>query len=96
MHTKRSSGMTKRVGGAVGPFRTLFRKRFAEQSLRLVRQGGLVLLDNVLWYGKVADGAVDDKQTVALRALNDQLVQDARVDFSLLPIGDGLALCRKR
>lgn len=61
-----------------------------------MRQGGLVLLDNVLWYGKVADAEVEDKQTVALRALNDALVQDARVDFSLLPIGDGLALCRKR
>jgi predicted O-methyltransferase YrrM len=69
---------------------------YFEQSLRLVRQGGLVLLDNVLWYGKVADDAVEDKQTVALRTLNDALVQDARVDFTLLPIGDGLALCRKR
>lgn len=66
------------------------------QSMQLVRQGGLVLLDNVLWYGKVADPSVVDKQTVALRALNDALVQDERVSYTLLPIGDGLALCRKR
>jgi predicted O-methyltransferase YrrM len=69
---------------------------YFEQSLQLVRPGGLIALDNVLWYGRVIDSEVNDKQTVAIRALNEQLVNDERITFSLLPIGDGVSLCRKR
>jgi predicted O-methyltransferase YrrM len=63
---------------------------------QLVRPGGVIAIDNVLWYGKVADDSVQDAATVALRQLNDELVADARVDVSLVPIGDGLFMCRKR
>ena len=63
----------------------------------MVRQGGLILLDNVLWKGKVAEPAVaGDRQTAAIRDLNAKMLADERVTFSLLPIGDGLALCRVR
>jgi len=70
--------------------------RYYEASLRLVRAGGLVAIDNTLWHGTVADPTVDDVDTRAIRALNEKLLDDARVDLSLVPIGDGLTLCRKR
>lgn len=63
--------------------------------MQLVRPGGVIVIDNVLWYGKVVDTAVEDKTTVALREFNDFVVQDSRVAMSLVPIGDGLTLCRK-
>jgi len=69
---------------------------YYEQCLQLVRQGGLIVLDNVLWYGKTADPEVNDKQTVAIRELNDKLVRDERITFTILPVGDGVSLCRKR
>lgn len=69
---------------------------YYERSLALVRAGGLVAIDNALWSGRVADPAANDADTVALRALNAKLRDDERVDFSLVPIGDGLALARKR
>ena len=58
--------------------------------------GGLVLIDNTLWSGRVADPEVADADTVALRHFNEVLHRDERVDLSLLPIGDGLTLARKR
>jgi predicted O-methyltransferase YrrM len=61
-----------------------------------VRPGGLILLDNVLWGGAVADPADHERQTVALRALNAKLHRDARISLSLLPLGDGLTVARKR
>ena len=61
-----------------------------------VRTGGLVLVDNTLWDGKVLDPAVDDADTVAIRALNDALAADDRWDTVLLPVADGLTLLRKR
>jgi len=69
---------------------------YFERCLRLLRPGGLMLLDNTLWGGKVADPEQQDADTLAIRALNDLLVEDARVNLSLLPIGDGLTLARKR
>jgi predicted O-methyltransferase YrrM len=63
--------------------------------LGLVRQGGLIVIDNVLWYEKVANESVVDKQTQALRELNDELFQDTRIDLVIVPIGDGIAMCRK-
>lgn len=70
--------------------------RYYESALALVRPGGLVALDNTLWSGLVADPSVRDDDTVALRALNQKLHQDERIDLSLLPVGDGLTLARKR
>jgi predicted O-methyltransferase YrrM len=67
-----------------------------ERCLRLLRPGGLVVVDNTLWSGRVADPAVDDADTRALRDFNEHLHRDDRVDLSLVPIGDGLTLARKR
>jgi len=69
---------------------------YYERSLRLVRRGGLIAIDNVLWSGSVIDPNKQDKDTQAIRSLNKKLRQDRRVDLSLVPIGDGLALIRKR
>jgi predicted O-methyltransferase YrrM len=69
---------------------------YFERTLALLRPGGLVAVDNVLWSGKVADPAVRDPDVDAIRALNEALLTDERIDLSLLPIGDGLTLARKR
>jgi predicted O-methyltransferase YrrM len=69
---------------------------YYERALQLVRPGGLIAVDNVLWGSKVAEPAVQDNQTRAIRALNEKLHQDTRVNFSLVPIADGLALALKR
>lgn len=70
-------------------------REYYEILLQLVRPGGVIAIDNVLWYGKVGDPEVNDKATIALRELNDFLLEDSRVDMSLVPIGDGLTLCRR-
>jgi predicted O-methyltransferase YrrM len=69
---------------------------YYERALALLRTGGLALIDNTLWSGRVADPEVADADTVALRHFNEVLHRDERVDLSLLPIGDGLTLARKR
>jgi predicted O-methyltransferase YrrM len=69
--------------------------QYYELSLQLVRPGGLILIDNVLWYGKVADETVQDKATQSIRHLNAKLHQDLRISLSLVPIGDGLTLALK-
>lgn len=69
---------------------------YYEMSLRLVRPGGLVTVDNTLWHGKVADDDVHDDDTMAVRGFNARVIDDDRVDLSLVPIGDGLTLLRKR
>ncbi|MDF2094789.1 class I SAM-dependent methyltransferase [Aquibaculum arenosum] len=74
---------------------------YYEQGLRLLRPGGLILVDNVLWNGAVLRPAdeLDAKQeadTLALQAFNEKLHGDERVEISLLPLGDGLTLARKR
>ncbi|MCP4470891.1 MAG: SAM-dependent methyltransferase [Gammaproteobacteria bacterium] len=70
---------------------------YVESCLELVRSGGLVVLDNVLWGGSVADSADNDADTIALREVNTWLYAQApgRFDLSLVPIGDGLTLLRK-
>lgn len=65
-------------------------------SLQLVRPGGLIAIDNVLWSGRVADPQVQDNRTNKIRALNQKLHQDLQVTLSLLPIADGLTLALKR
>jgi caffeoyl-CoA O-methyltransferase len=69
---------------------------YYELLLKLVRPGGLIVVDNTLWGGDVADPANRDPDTVALRAFNDHLLADKRVDLSLLPLADGLTLARRR
>jgi len=69
---------------------------YYERCLRLLRPGGLIAIDNTLWSGKVAHPAAGDADTASLQALNAKLHGDARIDVSLLPIGDGLTLARKR
>lgn len=69
---------------------------YYERSLQLVRSGGLIAVDNTLWYGKVADLSVQDSRTKAIRALNEKVRNDERVTMSLVPIGDGLLLAFKR
>jgi predicted O-methyltransferase YrrM len=68
---------------------------YYEACLQLLRPGGLIAIDNVLWGGAVAHRA-EDEDTAALQALNRKLHKDERIDLSLLPIGDGLTLARKR
>jgi predicted O-methyltransferase YrrM len=63
-------------------------------AVRLVRPGGLVLVDNALWGGRVADPTADDADTVAIRAVVERAADDARVDAVLLPVGDGLLVAR--
>ncbi len=69
---------------------------YYERCLELLRPGGLVSIDNVLWSGSVADPGNDGESTQALRALNEKVGRDERVSMSLVPIGDGLMLARKR
>ena len=69
---------------------------YYEQLLQLVRPGGLIIADNVLFYGKVAQPQASDKAAVSLAEFNSRLLTDDRIDLSIIPVGDGMALCRKR
>ncbi|MFJ1751253.1 O-methyltransferase [Streptomyces sp. NPDC088116] len=69
---------------------------YYEEALALVRPGGLVAIDNTLFFGRVADPECDDPDTVAVRRLNERLRDDERVDISLLTVADGVTLARKR
>ena len=69
---------------------------YYELGLSLLRTGGLILIDNVLWHGNVADQTKNDAATLAIRALNAKVHKDERVSLSMLPVGDGLTLVRKR
>jgi caffeoyl-CoA O-methyltransferase len=69
---------------------------YYERCLELLRPGGLVLIDNVLWGGSVADEENRSEDTLALRALNAKLRDDARIELCMLPVGDGLTLARRR
>ena len=69
---------------------------YLESALSLLRVGGLAVFDNTLWSGRVLQVEPDSADTQAIQALNRALKDDPRVDLSLLPLGDGLTLCRKR
>ncbi|HEY5210529.1 MAG TPA: class I SAM-dependent methyltransferase [Stellaceae bacterium] len=69
---------------------------YYERGLILLRAGGLIAIDNVLWGGAVADRSGGGVETEALRTLNDKIAGDDRVDVSMLALGDGLTLARKR
>jgi predicted O-methyltransferase YrrM len=69
---------------------------YYDKCLKLVRHGGLIAVDNALWSGRVADAPEDDEETRAIRELNRTVAADERVTQSLVPIGDGLLLARRR
>jgi len=69
---------------------------YYELSLKLLKKDGIIAIDNVLWDGKVADEAIQDENTNAIRDLNNFIVNDNRVSLTMLPIGDGLTLAKKR
>ncbi|MCC7275495.1 MAG: class I SAM-dependent methyltransferase [Alphaproteobacteria bacterium] len=69
---------------------------YYERCMALVRPGGLILIDNVLWGGRVIDPADTSVNTAAIRAFNSKLHGDDRVSLAMLPIGDGLTLARRR
>lgn len=69
---------------------------YYERALELLRTGGIIAIDNVLWSGSVADDGVQDPDTVALRKLNEKIGVDERVEISMLALGDGVMLVRKR
>ena len=68
---------------------------YYEQCLHLLKVGGVIAIDNVLWGGRAADESVNDESTLAIRALNDFVTADARVFSTMLPMGDGLTLAIK-
>ena len=69
---------------------------YYELSLPLLRPNGIVIIDNMLWHGDVADDSKTDKETRTIRTLNQSIQSDERVDFSLLPLSDGLLFIRKK
>ena len=71
-------------------------RKYYERCLTLVRPGGLIAVDNVLWSGRPADARRQDADTKAIRAFNRHLLKDSRVLVSMLPLGDGLTLALKR
>jgi len=71
-------------------------RNYYERSLQLLRPGGLIVIDNTLWSGDVADPSMQDVDTVAIRQLNEFIHQDTRVELSLLPVADGLTLVLKK
>jgi predicted O-methyltransferase YrrM len=91
------------AGGGAGSFDFAFvdadktsYAAYYERLLTLLRPGGVIAVDNVLWNGAVLDAADTSESTRAIRAFNDQLARDERIDLSLVPIGDGVTLARKR
>lgn len=95
--------LDRMISAKEGPFDFVFidadktnYDNYYERALVLLRQGGLVALDNMLWSGRVADPSAQDADTTALRALNAKIRADTRVDMALATIGDGVMLARKR
>ena len=69
-------------------------KEYYEKSLKLINRGGLIIIDNVLWHGEVADEDNMDKYTVNIREFNSYVSNDKRVDQIIIPLGDGMTVCR--
>ena len=70
-------------------------KRYYQISLDLLNNGGLIIIDNVLWHGEVVDKKINDKYTKNIRELNDFISKDKRVEKVIVPFGDGMTVCRK-
>ena len=69
-------------------------KQYYEKSLKLLNQGGLIIIDNVLWHGEVVDEKNDDKFTIYIREFNKFVSEDKRVEQIIIPLGDGMTVCR--
>ena len=69
-------------------------KEYYERSLKLINKGGLIIVDNVLWHGEVADEDNLDKYTVNIREFNTHVLNDNRVEQIIVPLGDGMTVCR--
>jgi caffeoyl-CoA O-methyltransferase len=90
------------AGGGKGTFDFAFidadksnYQAYFDSAIELIRPGGLIAVDNVLWHGRVIDPAEQDRDTLAVREFNRRLHTDPRVEISLVPMGDGLTLARK-
>ena len=70
-------------------------KKYYQISLELLNNGGLIIIDNVLWHGEVVDKNINDKYTKNIRELNDFISKDNRVEKVIVPFGDGMTVCRK-
>jgi len=70
-------------------------KNYYNQSLDLIKKNGLIIVDNVLWHGEVADVKKKDKLTKVIREFNSYINKDDRIENLIIPVGDGLAVCRK-
>jgi len=70
--------------------------KYYELALQLLRSNGIIIIDNMLWHGDVADENKNDSQTNTIRDLNKKIQKDERVNFSLLPLSDGLSFIRKK
>ena len=70
-------------------------KKYYESSLNLLNQGGLIIIDNVLWYGEVVNKNNDDKFTLNIKDFNNYIAKDKRVEKLIVPLGDGMTICRK-
>ena len=70
-------------------------KKYYQSSLDLLNKEGLIIIDNVLWHGEVADRNINDKYTKIIRELNDFISKDKRVEKVIIPFGDGMTVCRK-
>jgi predicted O-methyltransferase YrrM len=69
-------------------------KQYYEKSLELIKKGGLIIIDNVLWHGEVADEKNNDKFTINIRDFNKFVNEDNRVEQIIMPLGDGMTICR--
>jgi predicted O-methyltransferase YrrM len=69
-------------------------KQYYEKSLELIKKGGLIIIDNVLWHGEVADEKNNDKFTINIREFNKLVNEDSRVEQIIIPLGDGMTICR--
>ena len=70
-------------------------KNYYEESINLIGRDGLIIIDNVLWYGEVIDNNSNDKFTLSIREFNDYVANDKRVEKIIIPLGDGMTVCRK-
>ena len=69
-------------------------KEYYEKSLRMLNQGGVIIIDNVLWHGEVVDEKNNDKFTISIREFNKFVSEDKRVEQIIIPLGDGMTICR--